>query len=196
MLYRTSSPVLSLRHEIDRLFEDTLGMSTGRRGWTPAVDVRENEREYTFEIELAGVSPEQVEVTADNGVLTVRGEKSAHVQREQEEGRVHFVERSYGSFVRSFQLPQGVDDSAISAEFDDGLLTVRVPKAARPQPRRIDIGRGAAQVSGGEPRATQVGAGQRTEQRGGQRGESTEPEGDGARGRSGSRRETTATGSR
>ena len=195
MLYRTSSPVLSLRHEIDRLFDDTLGLPTGRRGWMPAVDVRENEREYTFEIELAGVSPEQVEVTADSGVLTVRGEKSAHVQREQEEGRVHVVERSFGSFLRSFQLPQGVDDSAISAEFDHGLLTIRVPKGARPQPRRIDIGRGAAQVSG-DQRTTQVGTGQRAEQRPEQRGESVEPQGDAGSGRAGSRRETATSGAR
>ena len=151
MLYRTgtNAPVFSLRQEIDRLFEDTLGSYGGNRGWVPAVDVRENEREYTFEVELPGIAPDQVDVTADGGVLTVRGEKGMRTPREGEQGRVHFVERSYGAFVRAFQLPQGVDDDAITAEFDHGLLTVHVPKASRARPRRITINRGAEQVSGG-----------------------------------------------
>jgi len=151
MLYRTgtTSPVFSLRQEIDRLFEDTLGSYGGNRGWVPAVDVRENEREYTFEMELPGIAPEQVDVTADGGVLTVRGEKGMRTPREGEQGRVHFVERSYGAFVRAFQLPQGVDDDAITAEFDHGLLTVHVPKARRAQPKKITIGRGSGHVGGG-----------------------------------------------
>ena len=142
MLYRNAnaSPVLSLRSEIDHLFEDTLGALGQRRGWLPAVDVQENPTAYTFELELPGLSPEQVEVTADNGVLTVRGEKSRNIGKEGEEGRYHVVERSYGSFVRAFQLPQGAQDDRITADFEHGVLRVRVPKAQRPQPRKIQIG--------------------------------------------------------
>ncbi len=77
-------------------------------------------------------------MTCDNGVLTVRGEKS-ETRKEGEEGRYHLVERSYGSFARSFQLPQGVDESKIEGSFDNGLLKVRIPKAALPQPKRINI---------------------------------------------------------
>lgn len=147
MLYRTtSSPVFSLRREIDRLFDDTFGgegMGTTRRSWMPAVDVRETDGEYTFELELPGIAPENVEVTADNGVLTVRGEKGQRqARKEGDEGRWHVVERSYGSFVRAFQMPQGVDDERIEASFAHGVLTVRVPKAERPQPRRIRIAEG------------------------------------------------------
>ena len=160
MLYRNASafPVATFRDEIDRLFEDTFGAQNRRRGWVPAVDVRENGREYTFEVELPGVAPEAVDVTADNGVLTVRGEKSSRTPREGDEGRVHFVERSYGSFVRAFQLPQGVEEDGISAEFDHGVLTVHVPKAARPQPRKINVAAGGGRVSGGQTQE-RVGAG-------------------------------------
>ena len=160
MLYRNAMtpPVFSLRNEIDRLFEDTFGTTGGRRGWLPAVDVRESERDYTFELELPGISPEQVDITADNGVLTIRGEKAQRSQTEGEEGRYHFVERSYGSFVRSFQLPQGVEEDGITAEFNNGLLTVRVPKAERPQPRKIQIGsRGMDQNEG---RSQSLGSGE------------------------------------
>lgn len=155
MMYRTtSSPVFSLRREIDRLFDDTFGGegTTPRRGWLPAADVRETADGFTFELELPGVSPDQVELTADNGVLTVRGEKPPRTRKETDEGRHHFVERSYGTFVRAFQLPQGVNEEQIDAQFAHGVLTVHVPKAERPKPRRIRI------AEGGEDRALGRGA--------------------------------------
>jgi HSP20 family protein len=141
MLYRTSltAPVFGLRREIDRLFDDTFGRSgsNGMSNWSPAVDIREDEKELTFEFELPGIKAENVEITADNGVLTVRGEKQG--ERNENEGRFHVVERSYGSFTRSFQLPQGLDDDQIEASFENGVLQVRIPKAALPQPRKIQI---------------------------------------------------------
>ena len=145
MLYRTAmtTPVFGLRREIDRLFEDAFGREGGRNFWSPVTDVREDERSLSFEFELPGLSPEQVEITADNGVLTVRGEKDE--RRVEGEGRQHIAERTYGSFTRSFQLPQGVDDDRIEASFANGVLTVTVPKAALPQPRKI-------QIRGGEVR--------------------------------------------
>ena len=158
MVYRTSltGPIFGLRREIDRLFEDTFGRDAARvSGWTPAVDVREDNNEIALEIELPGIKPSEVEVTAENGVLTIRGEKQS-TMREETEGRYHVVERSYGSFLRSFQLPQGVDDNRIEAEFQDGLLIVRVPKAALPQPRRIEIRNSGSQpvVHGAGTRST------------------------------------------
>lgn len=141
MAYRTSlsGPVFGLRREIDRLFEDTFGRDAGRAvGWSPAVDIREDNKEIALEVELPGIKPSDVEVTAENGVLTIRGEKQS-TTAEGSEGRYHMVERTYGTFLRSFQLPQGVDENRIEAEFADGLLTVHVPKAALPQPRRIEI---------------------------------------------------------
>jgi len=140
MVYRTSlaGPVFGLRREIDRLFEDTFGRDTPRTGWAPAVDIRENAKEIVLEVELPGIKPRDVEVTAENGVLTIRGEKRS-TSSENGEERYHVIERSYGAFSRSFQLPQGVDEGRIEAEFTDGLLQVHVPKAALPQPRRIEI---------------------------------------------------------
>jgi HSP20 family protein len=139
----TIAPIFGLRREIDRLFDDAFGGDgVSRRGlpWAPAAEVREDDRELTFLLELPGVSPADIEITAENGVLTVRGEKK-DVRREGDDGqtRYHLLERPYGSFARSFQLTAGLDDSKIDAHHDNGLLTVHVPKAALPQPRRITI---------------------------------------------------------
>jgi HSP20 family protein len=138
MLYRmtTSSPIFGLRREIDRLFEDTFARDGS--SWTPAVDIHETESEIRVDLELPGLKPEDVEITAENGVLTIRGEKRSE-RKEGEQNRYYVVERSYGSFMRTFQLPQGVDEEQIGAEFDNGVLSLRVPKAALPQPRRIEI---------------------------------------------------------
>lgn len=154
MMYRTAmtTPVFGLRREIDRLFEDAFGREGTRAAWTPTADVREDARSLTFEFELPGLRPEQVEITADNGVLTVRGEKAE--RRQSDEGRHHIAERSYESFTRSFQLPQGVDDERIEASFAHGVLTVTVPKAALPQPRKISI-RGS-EVEGGANGQAQI----------------------------------------
>ena len=152
MLYGTSiTPFVGLRREIDRLFDDVASGGTGRMAWMPAVDVREDASALTLEFELPGLEPEHVEVTAENGVLTVRGEKRVE-RKEGSDRRYHLVERTYGSFSRSFQLPAGVDESQIDAQFENGVLQVRIPKAALPQPRRIEVQRrsgnqGATQAS-------------------------------------------------
>ena len=142
MLYRTgvSAPVFGLRREIDRLFEDTFGRADGGSTWAPAVDVRENDKELRLDVEIPGIKPEEVELTAENGVLTIRGEKRAERKEGDDENRYHVVERTYGSFMRSFQLPQGLDESKIEADYDNGILAIRIPKTALPQPRKIQIG--------------------------------------------------------
>ena len=140
-MYRTmlTAPVFGLRREIDRLFEDTFANSGDRSGWSPAVNIRETPDGFNFDIELAGFKPEDVELTCDNGVLTIRGQRTEERKEGEEEARYHLVERRYGEFTRSFQLPQGVKDDTIEAEFDNGLLRVKVPKAEIPQPRKIQI---------------------------------------------------------
>jgi HSP20 family protein len=140
MVYRTTTltPLFSLRREMDRLFDDTFGRAaTGASAWHPAVDVREEGDAFVFELELPGVSPEAVEVTADNGVLSVSGEKKSEQQRDDD--RWHIVERTQGSFRRTFQLPQNVSDERIEASFENGVLTVRIPKAEVPKPKKIEI---------------------------------------------------------
>ena len=141
MVYATTltAPGFALRRQIDRLLENTLGNGQAFQGdWVPAVDIRENERELNFAVELPGFRPEDVEVTAAEGILTIHGTRNA-VQKESEQERYHLVERSYGSFMRRFQLPTGVDTDKIEAEVKDGILQVHIPRTALPEPKRIQI---------------------------------------------------------
>ena len=143
------APMFGLRREIDRIFDDTFfGRGTGAN-WNPAVDIRETPKELRLDVELPGIREEDIEIEIENGTLTIRGEKSAE-RKEGEEGRFHLVERTYGSFQRSFQLPQGVDEKQIQADFDKGVLHISIPKAALPQPRRIEIGGAAGRTRGDE----------------------------------------------
>jgi len=158
MLYRmtTGSPIFGLRREIDRLFEDTFARDGS--SFTPAVDIKENDNEIRLELELAGLKPEDVEISAENGVLSIRGEKRAE-RKEGDETRYQVVERTYGTFMRTFQLPQGVDEEQIKADFENGVLTIHIPKAALPQPKRIQIAAGTQQRQ-----EAQVGSGNMTNQ--------------------------------
>lgn len=144
MLYGTTlATPFGLRREIDKLFDEA--MTNGGRGmsWAPVVDIQEDEREIAIVAELPGLAPDQVEVTCENGVLNIRGEKSAERKENDQSRRYHLLERTYGTFSRSFQLPQGLDESKIEASFDHGVLTVHVPKAALPQPKKIQINAGS-----------------------------------------------------
>lgn len=158
------SPFFGLRRQIDRLFDDAFVGRGGEASWQPAVDIQETSRELRLDFELPGLREEDVEIEVENGILSVRGQKSAERKEEGEESRYHLVERSYGSFFRSFQLPQGVDADQIQANFDSGLLRIRIPKAALPQPRRIQIG-----GSGDRPRGQEVSSSRRDD-RGSRRG--------------------------
>lgn len=144
MVYRSTAltPLFSLRREMDRLFDDTFGRAaTNGATWSPAVDVREEKDAFRFELELPGVEPANVEVTAEDGLLSVSGEKKS--EEEREEDRWHIVERTHGSFRRTFQLPPNVNEEAIDATFANGVLTVRVPKAQAPSARKIEVRTGA-----------------------------------------------------
>jgi HSP20 family protein len=153
MLYATNQdvPVFGLRRQINWLFENAFGrMQAGLNVWTPAVDVHETDEELTFAVELPGVKLENVEVSATDGILTIRGEKTEALKN-GDEGQYYLVERTYGSFARRFQLPHGVDTEKITADSQDGMLQVRIPKAALPQPKAIRITTGA-DVSRNAPR--------------------------------------------
>jgi len=152
----TGSPIFGLRREIDRLFEDTFARDGS--SFTPAVDIKENDNEIRLELELAGLKPEDVEISAENGALSIRGEKRAE-RKEGDETRYQVVERTYGTFMRTFQLPQGVDEEQIKADFENGVLTIHIPKAALPQPKRIQIAAGTQQRQ-----EAQVGSGNMTNQ--------------------------------
>jgi len=105
--------------------------------WVPSVDVSETDGEYQIKAEIPDVKKEDVRVTLEDGVLTIQGERK---QEKEEKGKkYHRVERSYGSFVRSFTLPDLVDEEKVKAEFKDGVLNLHLPKSEKPKPKAIEV---------------------------------------------------------
>ena len=105
--------------------------------WAPAVDISENEKSYLFKVELPEVKKEDVRVTVENGVLTLTGERK--FEKEEQNQKYDRIERSYGTFARSFALPDNIDANKVSASYRDGLLTVAVAKSERALPRQIEV---------------------------------------------------------
>ncbi len=105
--------------------------------WSPLVDITEDDREYLITAELPEVKKEDVKVTVESGVLQISGERK--FEQEEKTKRYHRVERSYGSFVRSFTLPGDVDDGRVSAEFKDGVLKVHVAKSEKALPKQVEV---------------------------------------------------------
>ncbi len=105
--------------------------------WSPTVDISESEGEYLIKAELPEVKKEDVKVTLEDGVLTLSGERRQ--EKEEKNLRYHRVERSYGSFVRSFSLPELVDETKVKAEYKDGVLSLHLPKLEKAKPRAIEV---------------------------------------------------------
>ena len=123
---------------LGRLFADVLGEGQpAARGFAPAVDVAENDDEYIVSAELPGAKREDVTVELHDGVLTLRGEKKG--ERQEEKNQARYVERTFGSFSRSFTLPGNADAEKMAASFQDGVLTIRIPKREEAKPRVINI---------------------------------------------------------
>ncbi len=139
---RSDNPFMSLQREIDRLFDDfTRGLpafsSGGATEMLPSVDVTENDKQIEITAELPGLEDKDVQVNFADNVLTIRGEKKA--EKEEKDKTYRLVERSYGSFVRSLELPAGVNADAIKASIDKGVLKVTVPKPVPAQVKKIDV---------------------------------------------------------
>jgi HSP20 family protein len=105
--------------------------------WLPLVDVSEDDKEYLIKAELPEVKKDDVKVTVENGVLTVTGER--RFEKEEKDRKYHRIERSYGSFTRSFSVPDDADDSKVSAEFKDGVLTMRLAKTEKARPKSVQV---------------------------------------------------------
>jgi len=105
--------------------------------WTPTVDITENDDAFTVKAELPGVEKDDVSITVENGVLTIKGEKKSRTEEKNE--KMHRVECSYGSFVRNFTLPTSVKADKVDAEYKDGILNMTLPKAEEAQPRQIEV---------------------------------------------------------
>jgi HSP20 family protein len=146
-------PFAEMRAEMDRVFDSFLGRGFFSRPalfanaqaaatMAPDIDIRENDKEIIFEAELPGIDEKNVEVTVRDGVLSLKGEKKS--ERDEKKETYHLVERSYGSFERSFRLPDSADDAQIKADFNKGVLRVVVPKRreAVKAEKKIPVGKG------------------------------------------------------
>jgi HSP20 family protein len=105
--------------------------------WAPLVDIVEEDNEYIVKAELPEIRKEDLSVTVENGMLTISGERK--FEQEEKKRKYHRVERSYGSFTRSFALPGDADGSKIEAEFKDGILQVHIAKNEQAQPKAIEV---------------------------------------------------------
>ncbi len=127
--------------EIDRLnrmFSDFYGEAFSRSAWVPPVDIYETDQhEVVLKAELPEMKREDISVSFENGVLTLKGERT--FEQETKKERYHRVERRHGAFSRSFTLPNTVDASGISAAYKDGILTIRLPQREEAKPKQIDV---------------------------------------------------------
>jgi len=105
--------------------------------WTPKVDISESDTQYLIKAEIPGVKKEDVKVSVEDGMISIRGERRQ--EKEEKDKKFHRIERSYGSFLRSFRLPDDADESAVKAEFKDGLLNVSVDKSAKAKPKATEV---------------------------------------------------------
>jgi len=105
--------------------------------WTPSVDISETEGEYQIKAEIPDVNKEDVKVTLEDGVLTIQGERKH--EKEEKGKKYHRIERSYGSFVRTFSLPDVIDNDKVKAEFKDGVLNLHLPKSEKAKPKAIEV---------------------------------------------------------
>jgi len=108
-----------------------------RAEWTPLVDISEDDNRYVISAELPGLEKDQVKVSVENGLLMISGER--RFEHEQKDQKYRRIERSYGSFVRSFSLPDDADGTKIKADFKNGMLKVQLPKNEHAKPRTIEI---------------------------------------------------------
>jgi HSP20 family protein len=137
----------SLQSDVNRLFDSFFGTRPGNgirsRRWVPAMDLVEEDEHLVLRADLPGMTEEDINIEVKDGVLTVSGERKAE---EKKEGEGYYrVERSFGSFSRSLSVPEGIDPEQVSAEFDNGVLEVRIPKPEERKPHRVQIGKGTVE---------------------------------------------------
>ena len=133
----------SMQSQMNRLFEPFLSRGSSQEDlvtgtWIPPVDVSEEGDRIVLRVELPGIKQENIDISFADGVLTIKGERQ--FEKKTDENNYHRIERAYGTFVRSFTLPRSADPNAISADYVDGVLEIRVPKREESKPSQIRIG--------------------------------------------------------
>jgi HSP20 family protein len=133
--------------QMDRLFAHALGLhgqwqgaADSRRAWAPALDIAERKDAYLVTVELPGIKPDDLQITLEDGLLTIQGER--HLAHDSSEEQVHRVERYSGAFRRSITLPAHVEADGVEASIEDGVLRVLVPKAEEAKPKNIQVNPG------------------------------------------------------
>ncbi|MBN1627941.1 MAG: Hsp20/alpha crystallin family protein [Deltaproteobacteria bacterium] len=123
----------------DRFFDDFYPLSVFREGdeWVPAFDINENEKEYVVTAELPGMEAKDIDVTLSDGILSVKGEKKR--EHEEKGENYHRIERSYGSFNRSFSIPGKVKMDSVDANYKDGILRLILPKTEEGESKKIEV---------------------------------------------------------
>jgi HSP20 family protein len=132
----------TLQEEVNRLFSTNLTRAfddegIGRGAWAPSVDIYENKDQIVLEAELPGMNQEDFDLSIENNIITLRGERK--FEKTEESDNYHRVERSYGAFTRSFTLPQTVSGEGATAEYNNGVLRVTLPKREETKARRIQV---------------------------------------------------------
>jgi len=131
------------QRDLDRLFRSNLAeqeesdSTIATSTWVPSVDIKEDKEAFTIEADIPGVDPKDIDVSMENGVLTIRGERN--LEKREEDKSYKRVERLHGTFYRRFSLPETADPEKISASGKNGVLQVRIPKREVAQPRRIAV---------------------------------------------------------
>ncbi len=131
--------------DVNQLFSESRNLPVGEgdrssivtSNWSPAVDIKEEDERFVLKADIPGVDPKDIDVTMEDGVLTIKGERK-HESEEEREGYKR-VERSYGSFYRRFSLPDTADAERVTAKGKDGVLEVSIPKQEKVQPRKIAV---------------------------------------------------------
>lgn len=143
-------PTREINSLFSSIFDTPTGAGSAGRRWLPAMDLVETDDHFVLRADLPGLSEDDVDVALESDVLTVSGQRKA--EHETRETGYYRVERASGSFRRSLSLPEGVDPEAIEANFDKGVLEVRIPKPDQRKPRKVAI-----TVGGGEPKTIEGG---------------------------------------
>ena len=144
--YDPFNELRSLQTQMNRMFEPYWARTSDEElvsgNWVPPVDVQEVGDSLVLRAELPGVKEEDIDISFADGVLTLKGERQ--FEKESQDKTWHRIERSYGSFTRSFTMPRTVDPAGITAGFKDGVLEIKVPKREESKPRQIKIGESAS----------------------------------------------------